>query len=98
MSCTSHPRRPLRAGLAVATLLAAMPLLGGCYYWSNERDAQYRANPTPELITLYQRRVDVRNALTVTFDENLRMARQDLGRAFYTDRPSRLTREPIPQP
>ena len=50
------------------------------------------------LDTLYEREEDIDNALTVTFDENLRMAVEDLGRFWYTDRPSRLTREPIPRP
>lgn len=74
---------------AAAVLLVA----GGC---QNSKARDIRMNPTPELDTLAQREVDIDNALTVTFDENLRMAKQDLGRAFYTDRPSRLTRESIP--
>ena len=73
---------------------------GGCgaggRTMSHREASRIRANPTPELITLYQRPVDVRNQLAVMQNENHRMFVQDLGRAFYTDRPSRLTREPIP--
>jgi hypothetical protein len=58
--------------------------------------AAIRANLTPELDTLYQRPDDVENVLSLMDDENWRMFTQDLGRAFYTDRPSRLTREPVP--
>jgi hypothetical protein len=85
-----------RVHLALAVSAAAMVLVaGGC---SSSKARDIRLNPTPELDTLHQREVDVDNALTVTFDENIRMFKQDLGRAFYTDRPSRLTRETIPTP
>jgi len=88
--------RPLR----VAALLVAAGTLSGCYTGGGSltgRDAQLRSNPTPELQTLYQRQVDVDNALTVMSDENWRMFNQDLGRVFYTNRPSRLTPEPVPR-
>jgi hypothetical protein len=78
-------------------LLVGAGLLAGC---TNplSRDARIRFSPTPELDTLYQRPVDIANALTLQEDENWRMFNQDLGRAFYVDRPSRLTREPIVHP
>lgn len=84
------------ASLALCVSAAAVLLVAGGCQSSKARDI--RMNPTPELDTLAQREVDVDNALTVTFDENIRMFKQDLGRAFYTDRPSRLTRETIPVP
>lgn len=83
--------------VATLGLLAAATTLSGCI-WQTDRHARISRNPTPELVTLYQRPVDVQNALTVTFDENARMITQDLGRFFYTNRPSRLTREPMPRP
>ncbi|MBC7834198.1 MAG: hypothetical protein H7Y88_03745 [Phycisphaerales bacterium] len=89
--------RSTKAGFAVLSL-AAIAMLGGCYLVSDDRAAQYRANPSPDMATLHESGEEIDNALTVTFDENLRMFTQDLGRAFYTNRPSRLTREPIPQP
>ena len=85
-----------RVSLALSVSAAASLLIAGGCQSSKARDI--RMNPTPELDTLAQREVDVDNALTVTFDENIRMFKQDLGRAFYTDRPSRLTRETIPVP
>lgn len=88
-------RRAAFAGLAV---LALAGCLSGC---SGNPDAKYQAikdDLTPNLDTLYQRPEDVDNALVITFDENGRMFWQDLGRAMYVDRPSRLTREPMPRP
>jgi len=82
-----------RSILACLALVAAGSLpLGGC-----STASKYRANLTPDLKTLYQREDDIRNAMAIMSDENGRMLNQDLGRAFYTDRPSRLTREPIPR-
>ena len=82
------------ASAGIVTILAAG--LVGCS-GSLGRDASLRADPTPELDTLYQRPVDVDNSMAIMSDENWRMFTEDLGRAFYTDRPSRLTREPVPR-
>lgn len=81
---------------AALTVLAAIATLSGCTEPS--RYQQVKDDATPNLDTLYQRPEDIDNAIVVAFDENGRMFWQDLGRAFYWDRPSRLTREPIPQP
>ena len=53
-------------------------------------------NPTPELYTLSLRDVDSKNQQAIWWHENWRMVPTDLGRALYLDRPSRLTREPVP--
>lgn len=86
---------------AALTVLGAGLLLAasGCNSGStgDRQSRLIRRNLTPELKTLYQRPVDVKNDLALMSDENLRMFNQDLGRAFYTDRPSRLTREPVPR-
>ena len=84
------------AALACLSLAA---LLAGCA-GSDTAAARYAAvrdNPTPELDTLHQRPVEIDNKMALTFDENWRMFTQDLGRFWYTDRPSRLTREPVPR-
>jgi hypothetical protein len=57
-----------------------------------------RADVTPELETLSERQVDMDNNWALMLDENGRMFVEDLGRAFYVDRPSHLTREPVPRP
>lgn len=87
-------RSTFRAG---AVLLAASGVLlaAGC---TNpvSRDAMIRYNLSPELDTLYQRPVDVANTMALMSDQNRRMFWQDMGRFWYTDRASRLTREPVP--
>jgi hypothetical protein len=79
---------------------AAAATLVGCTTAGSRADyaqaERIRADLTPELDTLYQRPDDMSNAMTIMADENGRMFWQDLGRVFYTDRPSRLTREPVP--
>lgn len=86
-----HAILPTAAALALVA-----GALSGCSTGDQRLD-EVRANPTPNLDTLYQRPTDIDNAITVTFDENGRMFWQDLGRAFYWDRPSHLTREPVPR-
>jgi len=81
--------------IAAAVLVCGLAGFAGC---SSSRHEEIMADPTPNLDTLHQRPEDIDNAMTVTFDENGRMFWQDLGRFWLTDRPSRLTREPIPVP
>ena len=87
--------------LATSTLCLGLGLaavLGGCAGdTASARYAAVRDNPTPELDTLYQRPVEIDNRLTLTTDENLRMFVEDWGRFWLLNRPSRLTREPVPR-
>ncbi len=89
-----NPRASFRRPLVVVALASGLAGACGC---SSQYD-EVKSDPTPNLDTLYQRPEDVDNAMTVTFDENARMFWQDMGRLWLTDRPSRLTREPIPVP
>ena len=92
-------RTPSSRWLALPALaLAAMTLspLVACESSANRRHRLIRNNLTPELRTLHQRKADQQNAIAITFDENGRMINQDLGRMWLTDRPSRLTPEPVP--
>mgnify|MGYP001192678175 CR=1 FL=1 len=86
---------PARTRLVlVSALVAGVALASGC---SNDRRAvEVRNNLTPELKNLHDRPEDVKNSLAIYFNEMDRMFWQDVGRAFYTDRPSRLTAEPVP--
>lgn len=79
--------------LTAAGVFAAA--LAGCASPSRTDISAIRSNPTPQEDTLYQNSDDIHNSLTIMADENFRMFTQDLGRAFYWDRPSRLTREPV---
>lgn len=81
---------------AMALGLAACAFtLGGC---TTSKYDEICADLTPELETLYEREVDMNNSWTMMLDENGRMFIQDLGRAFYWDRPSRLSPEPTALP
>ena len=75
--------------------LVAGALASGCSSRSADITS-IRMNPSPEVMTLHERPTDVRNAITLMWDENIRMANEDLGRFFLFSRPSRLTLEPIP--
>lgn len=78
--------------------LGAALVVGGCN--SNTaagRDARVRANLTPELSTLSQRPIEVDNRMTLSMDENLRLANEDLIRMWLLDRPSRLSRARVPR-
>lgn len=84
-----------RRVVILAASAASLVLLCGC---ETSRYQAVKDDPTPNADTLYQRPQDVDNSLVTMWDENWRMFTQDLGRAFYVDRPSRLTREPVPAP
>lgn len=51
---------------------------------------------TPELLTMYERHADSEIQINRTFNLNIRQFWQDWGRALLLDRPSRLTRYPVP--
>ncbi|MEO1008617.1 MAG: hypothetical protein AAFX79_08625 [Planctomycetota bacterium] len=85
-------RTARRLVVPVALLASTAAVLTGC-----TKANTYRSNLTPELATLYQRPTDVRNQSALANNENWRMLAQDFNRFFYLDRPSRLTREPIPR-
>ena len=83
--------------ISTTILLALAGSLVGCAS-EDSRDAQIRADVTPELVTLNERQVDSDNNGALMADENGRMFMQDLGRFFYTDRASHLTPFPSPRP
>ncbi len=86
------------AGSVLAGSVLAGSVLGGCA--SNKLDAkaeELRSNPSPELDSPYQRDADLKNAQTITNDENLRALRSDWERFWLLERPSRLTPEPVPK-
>lgn len=83
--------------IGVSAILATA-ILGGCgsqTVRSGETISDVRANPTPEISTLYQTPDDVSNMLTLVNDQNLSMFAQDWGHLWLYDRPSRLTQEPV---
>ena len=54
-----------------------------------------RGDLTPELRAMTGRFVDEQRNMAVAFNQNGRMFYDDLGRAFYTDHPTRLSPYPI---
>lgn len=99
LSIRSHASLSRR--VAVVSAAAGIATFATGCVWSGpkaEADAnKIRNNPTPELSTLYERPADVRNGLALQHNANFRMARQDMGRFWLLDRPSRLTPEPVPE-
>ncbi len=75
--------------LAIAGALVAT----GC---SSKRDrlAEFRSNPTPELITMNQRPDDVRNVNALIRSESKRMLQRDWIYMWHMNRPTRLTPDP----
>lgn len=63
---------------------------------SRNQLAEFRSNPTPELDTLSERNDDIVNRSVVVTDTNLRMLREDWGRLWFWERPSRLSPTTIP--
>jgi hypothetical protein len=84
------------AFLAVSSLALAGVALTGCSSGNASRKAEFRSNPTPELLTLSETRDQVDNQLTITNDTNMRMISEDFGRFWLMDRPSRMNRRSIP--
>lgn len=82
--------------------LAAVVLAGGCSSNSSQVGSsaqltrEVRSVPAPKLRTLSQRREDVRNETVLTLDTNARARWQEFRRFWLLDRPSLLTREPMP--
>lgn len=77
------------AGLSVAAV--------GCSDYSHQIAGDIRDNPAPELMTLWERPVDVDNHIALTRNTNFRAMWEDLGRVMLLDRPSPMTLEPMPR-
>lgn len=80
---------------AVAAAACAALLACGSTPRTHKQLSQIRSNPTPELVTLSQTQNSVDNDWAIYLNEMQRMRTSDLSRAFYTDRPSRLTPMPM---
>lgn len=93
----------MQTGMKIVSTLGALALLGGVATLGGcgaatpgESTTSIRLNPTPVEQTLYETQDDIDNRIYgITFDQNLLMMNEDLGRALLLDRPSRLTPEPV---
>lgn len=89
-------RHATRAALALAALACASALTacGGSNHAGNE--TAIRLNPTPAYYSLGKRKTDEKNRWAYMADTNFRAMRDDMARAIYIDRPSRLHFGPKP--
>ncbi len=81
------------------SVLAGGALLFGLAGCQTARDPlsydAIRRDLTPELQGLVERPIDVDRNLAANNNQNLRMMWDDMGRTFYTSRPSSLTPMPV---
>ena len=88
--------------VTLATIAAiALSFTSGCETPAEGSPESVQLDPilsdlTPELMTLDERDVDVDINYARTANTNNRNFWEDMGRFFMTDRPSRLTPDPIP--
>ncbi|GAB5497623.1 MAG: hypothetical protein Phyf2KO_27030 [Phycisphaerales bacterium] len=89
---TNSKRARQTIALAVATAGSAA-ILTGC---SSDRNrlAEFRNNPTPDLVTMNERPDDAKNLNALIRNESKRMLYRDWRYAWYMDRPTRLTPAP----
>jgi hypothetical protein len=83
--------RVLVAGIAIVAAFNAV----GCRT-AGPQHSNVVHSLSPELLTTNQRDVDVQNMTSLTWNSHNRMIWDDLSRAALTDRPSRLSKHPVP--
>lgn len=83
----------LRSAVKLVATAVAVSFVGiGCSSDPMATDFEsIKSNPTPELMTIAERKVDVERNLATTENQNYRMFWNDLGRMWYVDRPSFLS-------
>ncbi|MEM8758457.1 MAG: hypothetical protein AAGF47_11835 [Planctomycetota bacterium] len=83
----------MRRTAATLTLGTVAAMAVGC---SSERNrlAEFRDDPTPDLVTMHERPDDIRNRITLIRDEQSRMLYRDWLYLWYLDRPTRLSPNP----
>lgn len=80
--------------LAAVAGIAAVAVLAGC---SSTSKSAIRWSPAPRMSNLGQTHDEFRNTFAVTWNENWRMAGEDMARTFFYDRQSRLSVYPVPR-
>lgn len=88
-------RNVVRGAVAIGALVL-VALVGGCSGAGSKHEA-IKNNMSPELLSAHQRPVDVDDMTAFTWHTNNRFIWNDLARAAYTDRPSRLEPFPVPR-
>ncbi|MCB9838576.1 MAG: hypothetical protein H6813_04490 [Phycisphaeraceae bacterium] len=72
--------------LAIASLGAILTIPVGCA----------ATDPSPSMVALGRSDAEINKTYTMTYETNIRQIIDDLERAFYTDRPSRLSPVNLP--
>jgi len=80
--------------LPLLALSAAPLLLAGCSQPDPMSFEALSADITPELATLTQRQLDIDRTWALSYNENLRMANEDMVRIWFGDEPSPLSPYP----
>ena len=75
--------------IACAASFLGLTFLSGCNY-GDSTIAQWRRNPTPNLMSTDEVKDEIENRETLVNDHNARAIRSDAARFFLLDRPSRL--------
>lgn len=88
----SHARARFAATFVVLAAGLASSVLTGC---ATSVEQEVLANPTPELASYDKTEREIQLQMSETHWVNLRGAREDLGKLFLTDRPSRLAPYPL---
>jgi hypothetical protein len=83
----------LTARISVLALVAGATFLGGCST-AGPTHSKVVHDLTPEMMGLDKSPYEMQNMTSVTWNAGNRMFWDDVSRAWYTDRPSRLTNIP----
>jgi len=86
----SRPRVFAR-GFGAVTLAVITSGLTGCHSSTDVSFAAIKSNPSPELVGMSQRSVDIERSMALVGDQNLRLMWSDLGRVWLFDAPSTLS-------
>lgn len=95
----SNAQKQVAKTVLTVGMAGAMLALVGCSSSGRNdggRHSDIRMDATPEVLTLNQRPVDYDNTIFYSWNANGRMFWNDLMRATYNDRPSRLQKVPTP--
>ncbi len=86
----------LRTSALATTVALALVAIAGCKADPQNTDLKsLTSNLTPELYNTSERQVDVDVNWAMNANQDLRSAKNDLGRFWLTDQPSRLSPFPI---
>ena len=90
-----HRTMTVSGNISIA-LLASVFLLGGCGSSDVFTSRDARKNISPAMETMAMAKEQRKNRTAYTFDVNLRQLNDDVDMIFLLDRPTYLTRSPMP--